>query len=404
MNIAFISYWSCPLTKLGILDSGGMSVYLINFANELANLGNKVDIYTRTHKRIDEDEIVRHELVKIIHLPQKNKDLYQDIYNFSDEIIKYAKSNNINYDIIHSHYYYSGLVAIELQKTYHVSHVFTFHSLGKFEKSYDRKNTDKRIEAERLIVKNSDQIVVSTLAELNSIVANYKGDKNKIRIITPGVDHHIFKEMPKDITRKMIGVPVDLKLILYIGRIDPNKGINILLQAVSDLTKKYSEFSQKYRVILIGGDIKSNIFWKNREVIKIRTLIEEKDLACCVKFIGSKFHSELPKYYSAADLFILPSFHESFGLVVLEAMASGVVVIASRVGGLSYLVKDKVNGRLFERGNSKELGRIIWELLNDQKQMAYLSKNAISTSQKYCWNIQAGKILKIYNKLKEKFQ
>lgn len=377
-------------------------MYLINLANELAVLGNRVDIFTRFHKRIDEDEMIRHKSVRIIHLPQKEKDLYEDTANFSKEIIKYAAEKKLKYDILHTHYYYSGLVAIQLQKTFSVPHVFTFHSLGKFEKSRDRQNTNKRIKAEGLIVKNCDQIIASTVAELDSIVLNYGGDKNKIRIITPGVDHHIFKEMPKDEARKMIGVPTDLKLILYIGRIDPNKDINILLQAVSDLTKKYSEFSQKYRVILIGGDIKSNIFWKNREVIKIRTLIEEKDLACCVKFIGSKFHSELPKYYSAADLFILPSFHESFGLVVLEAMASGVVVIASRVGGLSYLVKDKINGRLFERGNSKELSRIIWELLNDQKQMKLLSKNAVSSSQKYCWGIQAKKVMEIYNKLKEK--
>lgn len=399
MNIAFISYWSCPLTKLGVLNSGGMSVYLLNLANELSILGHQVHIFTRAHSRTDENELVTHKSVKIIHLPQKEKDLYQDIYRFAQGISAYCKINKINYDIIHSHYFYSGLVAIELQKEYRIPHVFTFHSLGKFEKNYDAVKTEKRIGAEKFIVKNADGIVVSTEAERSSITENYQGSKNKIYIISPGVDHRIFKKMHKGHARKLINIPGNLKVILFIGRIDPNKGINILLEAVSILVDKYPDYANKYRVILIGGDTESDEFWENKEVIKIKDIIRTKKLSCCVKFIGNKFHGELPIYYSAADLVIIPSYHESFGLVALEAMSSGAAVIASKVGGLSYLIKEGVTGRFFKSGDTLGLSEIIWELLNDDKQRLKLGNKAIVESKKYCWNIQAERIVKIYKSL-----
>ena len=150
-------------------------------------------------------------------------------------------------------------------------------------------------------------------------------------------------------------------------------------------------------MVLIGGDVTSRIFRKNKEVQRIMSLIEEKNLECCVKFIGSKPHNELPYYYSAADVVVLPSVYESFGLVILEAMACGSLVVASRVGGLKYLIKDGENGLLFESGNSFELSEKIWIGLHNRYLKNKLKNNASKYSHTLNWDRQAKILLQAYS-------
>lgn len=397
MNITFISFWSCPLTRLGVLSSGGMNVYVLNLANNLALLGYKVDIYTKTHRENDETVLKIHKNVRVIHLFVKKTNEYRQIEPFSDKILFFMRRNAISYDVVHSHYYYSGLVGLVLREKLSLPLFMTFHALGIMKDVYGGIKDKKRVLSEKMLAGQADSIISSVELEKEELSKRYQADKKKIFTVPPGVNHRIFKKIKKTLARKKLALKGKEKTILFVGRIDPIKGITLLINAVSLLAKKYEGFKNNFRVILIGGDIKSSKFWRHPEVIKIQTLIEKLDLSCCIKFIGAKPHNLLSYYYNISDLVVAPSRFESFGLVVLEAMACGATVVASQIGGLSYLIKDKINGRFFKNGDTAGLARVMWELLNDRKQSERLGRQAALDSQKYCWDKQAYKVAQIYS-------
>lgn len=400
MNIAFTSYWSCPLTKLGVLSSGGMNVYVLNLANNLGILGHKVDIYTRAHQENDEKILVINKNVRIIHLPSSDKNLYKDSQIFAQKMEVFIGKNSLSYDVLHCHYFYSGVVGLILRKKFSIPLFMTFHALGITKELYAGISDQRRVETEKNIVRSADAIISSIELEKKELIESYQADADKIFVVSPGVNHKIFRIYGKLNARKKAGMPLKQKIILFVGRIDPIKGITLLISAVAKLAKSYPNFENNFKVLLIGGDINSYNFWKHPEVVKIKSLIEKLNLSCCVKFIGAKPHFLLPYYYAGADLVVMPSKYESFGLVVLEAMASGAAVVASEVGGLSSLIKDRVNGRFFKSADATDLSEIIWELLNDKKQRKLLGEKAALESKKYCWDIQAKKIAKIYNKFR----
>ncbi|MBI5452658.1 glycosyltransferase [Candidatus Gottesmanbacteria bacterium] len=395
LKIAFISYWSCPLTKVGVLASGGMNIYVLSLANYLGKLGHKVDIYTRVHKENDEKILQTNKNVRIIHLAAAN---IKDTDFFSYKVQLFIKKSKLKYDILHTHYFYSGLIGLELRKRLAIPLLSTFHSLGKTKELYVGIRDAFRIDAEKKIVSKADGIIASTELEKSDLMESYKGEGKKIFVLSPGVNHHLFKPKNKVLSRLKLNLPLKPKTILFVGRIDPIKGISFLIEAIVKLTRQYRTFEKNYRVLLIGGDISSSIFWANSEVKKIKQMILSKNLECCIKFIGSRPHHLLPDYYSASDVLVAPSLYESFGLVVLEAMASGACVLVSRVGGLKYLVKDKVNGRFFENGDVISLSDILWKLLNNKKERLRLGSNAFVSSQRFCWDIQAKKMEDVYKR------
>ena len=399
MKLAFISYWSCPLERLGVLNAGGMNVYVYNLAISLGKLGHRIDIFTKTHNTKEQKILQLNQNICLIHLPVTYKDPYLDVNPYANNLTQYIRSNNLHYDVLHSHYFYSALIAKVLSQKLMIPSIVTFHTTSAVKFIYGGIKDKKREKRELVIVRESNAIIASTELEKHDLMKYYYGDSKKIFVISPGVNHKVFKYHAKLSSRKKLQLPQSKKIILFVGRIDPIKGIDLLIKAVSDLTKKFPDFENKFRVYIIGGDIKNRNFWHNHEVVKIKKLISSRKLDCCVKFLGSKAHHLLPYYYSAADIVVMPSFHESFGLVVLEAMACRSAVIASKVGGLKYLIKDGFNGRLFENGNIVQFARIIWTLINDVKSRSLLGENAFKTSQKYCWNIQTQKILDIYKKM-----
>jgi D-inositol-3-phosphate glycosyltransferase len=376
-----------------------MNVYTLNLANSLAELGCSVDFYTRTHHENDEKIITTHNNVRIIHLTSSNKNLYQDSQSFALKVHKFIKREKLSYDLMHAHYFYSGLVGLFLKKTTGMPLFMTFHTLSAMKEKYGKVVDNTRQAAENEIIKYSDAIVASTGFEKRDLIVSYHADKSKIFVVHPGVNHEIFKPYHKLFSRRKLHLPIKPKIILYVGRIDPLKGIRFLIQAVACMVKTQPQFEEKFRILIIGGDVTGHNFWKNEEVQKIQKLITHENLSCCVTFAGSKPHDELPYYYSGSDVVVMPSVYESFGLVVLEAMACGSAVVATRVGGLKLLINDKINGRLFKSGDNDDFCNILWELLNNSEERNRLGRSAVISSQQYCWSKQAEKMLKVYRKL-----
>ena len=261
MRIAVLSYWSCPYTRLGVLTAGGMNVYLLNFAKYLGLSGHIVDIYTTSHKDSDET-VISGGNIRVIHLSSLDTNHKAGAIAFGHSVYEYIKINSLQYDIAHAHYYNSGLSAIELKKKSDIPFVITFHTLSATKKRYGGFDELGRYEIENTVVRQSDGIIASTELEKQELINSYCAQKDKIFIVHPGVNHHIFKPFDKLHARTILQIPQDKKIILFVGRIDPVKGIQFLIEAVYKLTETDPTFTDKFRVLIIGGDIGSKSFWK----------------------------------------------------------------------------------------------------------------------------------------------
>ena len=341
-KIAFVSMHVCPLGKLGEDKVGGMNVYIMNLAAALADIDNDIDIFTRKHDLNDPVIVKISEKIRIIHLDagpimDDNNDLYNFMDEFTNNIIKFNSLEQIKYNIIHSHYWLSGPVANILSDKWEIPNVITFHTLSaiKLKASSSIVEHDKRYEVEKDSMSKVDSIIVSTKSELEDIRKLYGILDEKIKVIPPGVNLELFRPMNKIESKKSLGL-YDNNVILYVGRIDPIKGLYTLLDSVFNLNDSYN-----IKLIIVGGELN-----KSQDLINLQNYTADKNKSHIVDFVGIVDQSNLPIYYNAADLFLLTSYYESFGLSVLESLSCGTPAIVSNVGGLSNLIDNGVNGYL----------------------------------------------------------
>jgi D-inositol-3-phosphate glycosyltransferase len=394
MKIGIISYWACPLTRIGVRSGGGMSIYILNLANYLVELGHEVDIYTRTQKEEDENILDLHKKARVIHLkPSANFAI--SVEKFSEEMKKFIDKNHCRYDLFHAHYYLSGLVGMRMKQYYQIPFFQTFHTLGIAKKKYLNEVNNLRIQTEKNIINEAKCLIVSTELEKSDLVKLYGADKRKIEIVYPGVNHKIFRKISKPLAREKVKLSGSENILLFVGRIDPVKGLGTLIKAVFQLINSHKV--SNLQVLLIGGDPHKRT-GINKEMVKVKKLINRYKLDDVVKLIGSKPQRLLPYYYNSADIAVLPSVYESFGLVVLEAMACGSAVVASNVGGPKFLIDDGIDGLLFKSNNPESLASCILKLLTDEKLRAKIGVEALKFSQNYCWSKQAKKTAEIYSK------
>ncbi len=400
-RLAFLSFHTCPLARLGTYDAGGLNVYVHRLACALYDRGWQVDIFTRAHPGCR--QVIQHERgVRIIHLPvaasvPKGK-LLPYTGAFARSIVRYTKKEEGAYDLIHSHYYLSAKAGLEVAKRLSVPHVVTFHTLGKLKQLVGEKVEAARIAVEKRLMSEATGVIASTPLEERELVYGYGGEKKKIWVAPPGVDEILFRPRPREKAKRRLRLG-EKKIILFVGRIDTIKGISTLLEAVALLHNRKSVEHGTAKVLLVGGDTASRKFWETDEVKRIQKIIKAKDLGCCVSFLGAKPHSELPWYYSAANVVVLPSLYETFGLVVLEAMACGAAVVASRVGGLPYLVEDRKTGLLFRSQNAADLAQKISYLLSHEEVVRKLAAAATAFARRQTWHNQAKKISDIYRRI-----
>lgn len=398
MKIAMISYWSCPLTKLGEWKAGGMNVYILNLADQIGKLGHEVDIYTHNHSQSHEHISKLSANARIIHLYRMEKDVYQGTKNFSHALYSFIIRNRLKYDYFHAHYYLSGLVGLELRKKIKIPLITTLHSLAVMKNKYTQAVDNQRIKTEIQLIDQSSALIASSDTEKRDIIRYYKGEKQKIYVAPPGVNHILFRPHNNQKSRKKLRLHRNAKIVLFVGRIDPIKGINTLIQAIPMLISDM-RLINSLCVLIVGGDIKNKTFWKQEELHTVENIIQQKSLNTYIHFIGSQPHHLLPFYYSAADVVVVPSSYETFGLVALEAMACGASVVATSTGGLEYLISDTINGRLVKNQNAAHLAHVVKEILLDEKKREFLGENAQKTSQNYCWDKQAKRVISLYKKV-----
>lgn len=404
-----LSYHTCPLATLGGKDTGGMNVYVRELTRQLGQMGIHVDVFTRSQD--DHVPHVLHELGygnRVVHVPAGpetplgKREMSEYIPQFVEGIKAFACDKGIRYDIIHSHYWMSGLAAAALSDHWAGTPiVHMFHTLGAMKNRIARSEAERegeyRLNGERQVLGRVDRITVATLAELTQLRFLYKGDPNKMVIIPPGVDVSHFYPIPADEAKSFVGLKPDERMILFVGRIEPLKGVDTLLQAMSCLQLK--ESSRPVHLAIIGGDPTASPEQMTVEMARLQKLCEVLGLDKSVVFLGKRDQDKLPYYYSAAEVLVMPSHYESFGMVALEAMACGTPVIASEVGGLAYLVRDGETGFTIPAEEPKMLCEKLTWLLNDTELHGKMSAQAAAYAQDYAWEKIARQIVDVYHEL-----
>ena len=394
LRLALICFHSCPVGRLGEKNTGGMNVYVRQLARELAAQGNQVDVFTRTHE-LDEPQIVPiADGARVIHLdagppdaPKEDLDSYTA--TFVDAVSRFKQSEGIEYALIHSHYWLSGVVAIELSRRWNAPHIATFHTMARTKQRAraGERESESRAHSEHQIIDTADSIVVSTHIEKDDIARLYGANGTPLEVIPPGVDTALFQPMNTADARRELDLP-DKRTILYVGRIEPLKGLDILLKAVALLND-----TANTHLLIVGGSLE-----KDAELERLNTLAVNLGISDIVTFIGSVKQEQLPAYYSASDVFVLPSWYESFGLVALEAMSCGTPVVVSRVGGLKTFVENGKTGYLVPWRCPEPFAQSLETLLENPSLRRAMGSAARRKAMAMSWTAMATKMLACYHK------
>jgi D-inositol-3-phosphate glycosyltransferase len=408
-RVAMLSVHTCPLALLGGKKTGGMNVYVRDFSRELGRQGIQVDVFTRSQD--DCQPMIKHDLGfggRVIHIqagpesPIPVSEIEEYLDEFADGVIQFAKAEGAEYDLIHSHYWMSGLVAEKLQQAWGPTPIVQmFHTLGHMKNRValtdSERVTQARIEGETRVIEIADRIIAATLAEEAQLHWLYETDMGKVAIVPPGVDLERFSPTPKGVAKDRIGIPSHHQNIMFVGRIEPLKGVDTLLQAIELIQMRHPDLVEHVCVAIIGGDPWAES--PDAEMARLQQLRSELGIGELVTFLGAKDQDALPDFYAAAEMVIMPSHYESFGMVALEAMAMGKPVIASEVGGLAFLVKDGENGFHVPSRDPEALAERIYELLTNQDCRESLGREARIHAQEYAWSNIVVRMRRLYEKV-----
>ena len=401
LHVAMLSVHTCPLAALGGKETGGMNVYVREVSRELGRMGVSVDVFTRSQDPSIPRVVPLGERARVIHLaagveaPMARERVYDHLDEFVEGIEAWRIAEAIDYDLIHAHYWLSGVAALTLKTRWSVPVLQMFHTLGRLKNRVARSAAELepavRLEEETRIVSAADRIVAANVVERAELLRDYAAHSSRIATIPCGVDTDLFTPGDRAEARRRLdldGRPV----LLWVGRIAPIKGLDTLLDAVARL----SESGQDMRLLVVGGDADERT---SGHEISLRQRIERLGLGDSVRFLGPQPQGVLPLYYAASDVTVLPSYYESFGMVALEAMACGSPVIASRVGGLVTTVRDGVTGFLVPDGDVEALAERIETLVGDPELRWRLGREGVRWAAQHRWPCVAEAVCKEYASL-----
>ncbi len=401
-HLAFISLHTSPIATLGLRKSGGMNVYLYELARELAGRGHRVDIFThRAQPNLPEIDESIAPGVRVIRLPLAqsfapfdHEQLHAARQQFAASLIAFATGEQLRYSLCYSHYWLSGWVAAKLKEIWRIPFVQMFHTLGQMKQRIAGSGfPSTRTRMEQNITDWADAIIAATPSERAQLRWLYRADRRKIHIVPPGVDRERFHPQAKGPARQALAIPQAAKVLLFVGRIEPLKAVDDILRAINIIRRKRPQLFDELRILVVGGGA--------QEIQKLRRLGHQLGLNTkkTLQFLGPRPQTELPKFYAAADAVVMPSDYESFGMVVLEAMASGRPVIATQVGGLAHLVLDGQTGYHIPTRDSAALAKRIIDLLKDSNTATWMGEQATRRARQYAWPLIADELLRIFASL-----
>lgn len=392
---------SNPLAEPGSGDAGGMTVYVRQMAASLAQRGIKVDIFTRRDDAATPTEMTLRPDVRVIQVVAGSPELSKEqipayLPEFSANLLKMVEDSGVTYDVVHSHYWLSGKVAAIVSARWKVPFVHTFHTLGR-EKNRARRPGDSpepefRLDGEARVIADACAIVASTVEERRALIELYAAHPERIHLIPPGVDHSTFRPQDREAAKQALGLD-GKKVMIFVGRLQPLKAADIAIEALGHLVRWGRVNLDEIRLLIVGGASGTS---GASETGRLGDLVERLGLKEAVQFVPAQPHHRLPAFYQAADVCLVPSYTESFGLVALEAQASGVPVVGSAVGGLKAIVKHGQTGFLVLPGASESFAERAWMVLSDSRLAAGMGRLAVCSSGDFAWDRSAGELHDLY--------
>jgi len=402
-RIAVLMVHTSPLEQPGIGDAGGMNIYVVESAQRMAAMGVAVDIFTRrTHASetatVEISPGVRVRYFECGHGTLTKEQLPAHIAGLSKEFLRIVKDEN--YDAIHSHYWISGKVAMPAAKELGIPLVHTMHTMARVKNlNLAEGETPEpmiRVQGETQVVAAANALVANTDAEAASLVSLYDACPDIVHVVSPGVDLYTFTPgQGRSAARTVVGLPQDSLVVSFVGRIQPHKGPEVLIRATSELVKHSPLLRHKLIVNIMGGASGAN----TEEVDRLKELATWLAIDDVVRFAPPVPRADLAQWYRAADLVVVPSYSESFGLVALEAQACGTPVVATAVGGLRTAVADGISGVLVDGHDPKAWSSVISRLLQEPQRRVLLSMGAIEHASHFGWDATARGTLDIYDQV-----
>ena len=402
-RIAVLMVHTSPLEQPGIGDAGGMNIYVVESAQRMAAMGVAVDIFTRrTHASetatVEISPGVRVRYFECGHGTLTKEQLPAHIAGLSKEFLRIVKDEN--YDAIHSHYWISGKVAMPAAKELEIPLVHTMHTMARVKNlNLAEGETPEpmiRVQGETQVVAAANALVANTDAEAASLVSLYDACPDIVHVVSPGVDLYTFTPgQGRSAARTVVGLPQDSLVVSFVGRIQPHKGPEVLIRATSELVKHSPLLRHKLIVNIMGGASGAN----TEEVDRLKELATWLAIDDVVRFAPPVPRADLAQWYRAADLVVVPSYSESFGLVALEAQACGTPVVATAVGGLRTAVADGISGVLVDGHDPKAWSSVISRLLQEPQRRVLLSMGAIEHASHFGWDATARGTLDIYDQV-----
>ena len=409
-RVAMLSVHACPLAKLGGRDSGGMNVYVRELARDLGARGVEVDVFTRWREKDDPRIQQLGPNARVVHIQSgpigywPKMAVYEHLDEFTSELIEHVAREGRSYDLVHAHYWLSAKVARTLEQRWSVPVVQMFHTLGLVKREVMDEDidgeSDIRVEIEREAVRKSAAIVAASEIELGELRRLYRANTARVAVIPCGVDPTVFHPIRTADAREKLGRDQCERLILFVGRIEQIKGIDVLLRALALLFFRRPELRSEVCLLVIGGALDpGDDAPETEKIIELRRLVHEHRMEANVAFVGSREQEALALYYAAADVCAVPSLTESFGLVALEAMACGTPVVGTRVGGLQTVIEDGESGLLVPAGDYQALAEAIAQVLTDARLRIHLAHGARDRAERFTWTRVGDRMVELYDRV-----
>ncbi len=397
-RVAVIAYHSSPLLEPGTGDAGGMTVYVREVARTLAKLQFRTDVFTRSASgSIETTDIFPG--VRVVAIPAgpvgmvTKADLPRYIGDFVSGIRAFALGTRTAYDIVHSHYWQSGIAGAELASTWRVPPVHSNHTLAKVKNRFlppgDSPEPLARLDGEAAVIEAADILIASTDDEWEHLACLYGASHDRIKTVYPGVDHGLFEPADQGEARAQLGFGDEL-LLAFVGRIQPLKGLDLAIEAVGQLVPA---LDRDIRLVVVGGDSGSSA---TSEQDRLTGLAADLGIPETLYFAGPQPHDRTPLFYRAADAVVVCSYSESFGLSALEAQACGIPVVGTDVGGLRHIVRDGDSGYLVGSRDPSDFAARLKTLLADDHLRAVFSDNAVESAASFTWERTGKELADLY--------
>ena len=404
-RVAMFSVHSCPLAPLGGRDTGGMNVYVRELSRLFGRQGIAVDVYTRRHDPWEPTVVEFGPQARVIHLPAgpaasyaKHR-IWDHLPEFVESVQAFAASHDLRYDLLHSHYWLSGWVALQLRQAWSLPMVHMSHTLGYPKNAAAQQlweqEPPRRLQVEYDVLGQSDALVAESPASKQHMIQAYGVDPARIYVIPCGVDTALFQPQRRLQARRALALPDTAPIALFVGRLQPLKGIDTLLRAAHIVRQQYPEL----HVCIVGGGVDGDDPHEAEELGRLRTLGVQLGLQPQLAFIKAQAQEVLAQYYAAADVFVMPSHYESFGMVVVEAMACGTPVVASCVGGMASTVMHEQTGLLVPVGDAQAFAQAIIRVVAAPALRDTLGAAGVQRAQTYAWARIGERNLQLYHRL-----